>query len=184
MDFHERKMPWWFIVLTGVILIVIGIFLLADSMTGLVVLTVLVALGAAIYGLYNLIAALKNRDDNNVSIPLLIHGLLDIVLVLLIIVIPDSQALLGIIIACWLIVFGLFEIIAGRQHDSGRAGKMGALLLIIGLAVLIIPLVLSIDYVILIAVASLVFGIIRVILGLMIKTKYDERTSGGRSNLL
>ena len=184
MDFQERKMPWWFILLTGVILIVVSIFLLADHMSGLMVLTVLVALGAAIYGLYNLILALKRRDDNSAAIPLLVHGLLDIVLVLLIIVIPDSQALLGIIIACWLIVFGLFEIISGRQHDNSRAAKLGGLLLIIGLAVLIVPLALRIDYIILIAIAGLVFGIFRIILGIMIKSKYNERTSGGRSNLL
>lgn len=184
MDLQERKMPWWFIVLTGVVLIIVSIFLLADRMSGLMVLTILVALGAAIYGLYNLVLALKRRDDNSASIPLLVHGLLDILLVLLIIVIPDSQALLGIIIACWLIVFGLFEILSGRRDDSRRAGKLGALLLIIGLAVLIIPLVLHIDYIILIAIAGLVFGIFRIIIGVMVKSKYEERTTGGRSNLL
>ena len=116
-------MPWWFIVLTGVVSIVVSIFLLSDRVSGLVLLTWLVALGAACYGIYNLVMALKNKDDNSAAIPLLVHGLLDIVLVLLIIVIPDSQALLGIIIACWLIVFGVFEIISARQSDTPRRGK-------------------------------------------------------------
>ena len=183
MELSERKMPWWTIVTTGIVIIIVSIFLLIDSASGLVLLTWAVALGAAFTGIYDLYLALKNKDSNS-SIPLLVHGLLDLLLVLLIIVIPDSPALLGIIIACWLIVFGLFEIISGRRNDSAKRSRVGALLLIIGLALLIVPLALRIDYVLLIAIVGLVYGIFRIVLGIRIKAEYDQRTSGGRSNLL
>ena len=183
MELSERKMPWWVIVLTGIIILIVSVFLLADRISGLVLLTWVVALGAAVTGIYDLFLALKDRNSST-SIPLLVHGLLDLLLVLLIIVIPDSQALLGIIIACWLMVFGVFEIISGRRSDSAKRRRLGILLIIIGLALLIVPLALCIDYVILIAIAGLVFGIYRIVLGILIKAKYDQRTSDGRSNLL
>ena len=184
MELRERKLPWWMIILTGIIIVVVSIFLLADRASGLVLLTWVVALGAAATGIYYLYAALKHKDDNSTSIPMLVHGLLDLLLVLLIIVIPDSQALLGIIIACWLIVFGIFEILSGRRHDEPKLNKLGALLIVIGLVLLIVPLALKMDYVILIAVAGLVFGIFRIVLGVLIKIRYDARTSDGRANLL
>ena len=184
MDFSERKMPWWLIILIGAIIVVVSIFLLADRSAGLVLLTWIVALGAAATGIFYLVMALRQNGPNGTSIPLLIHGLIDMLLVLLIIVIPNSQALLGIIIACWLIVFGVFEILSCRQRDKTRLSRLGVLLALIGLALLIIPLALRIDYVILIAIAGLVFGIVRIVLGILIKVKHDQRTSDGRSNLL
>ena len=105
-------------------------------------------------------------------------------LLLLLIVIDDSPALLGIIIASWLIVFGVFEVISGRQSENAKQTKLGSLLVIIGLAVLIIPLALSIDYVILIGIVGILFGVASVVIGIGAKVKFDQRTSGGRSNLI
>ena len=184
MDLSERKMAWWVMVLIGVIVVAISIFLLADRYSGLIVLTWLVGIGAAVFGIYNLYLALRNKDHSSDAIPYLVHGLLNLILMLLIIVIHDTQALLGIIVSCWLIVFGVFEVFYGRRGDNAKRARIGAILVIVGLVVLIIPLVLSIDYVILIGIVGLLFGIALAALGIISKLKFDQRTSGGRSNVI
>lgn len=180
MDFSERKMPWWLIVMTGVVIIAASIFVLVERTAGLKLLTFLVALGALVYGVYNFVIALKNKDDNSMCISHLVHGLIDIVLFLLIIVIRNTPNLLGIVIACWLIVFGVFEIITARHSENNKRSRIGAILLLIGLIVLIVPLVFSIDYVILIAIVGLCFGLLRTIQGILFKIKNGESNSGLR----
>jgi len=184
MNITERKMPWWYFILIGVIAIAASIFFLADRLTGLEVLSWLVFVGSLGFGIYNLAAALKNKDDKRVFIPLLVQGIIGLVLALLIAVIAHTEELLGIIIACWLIAFGVFEVIFGRQGDNPKRTRLGSILVIIGLVLLVIPLVFGIDYVLLIAIIGLIIGVFCVALGIIIKTKHDKRTSGGRSNLI
>lgn len=190
MDLTDRKMPWWLMVLMGLVIIGLCIFFLVDHdpqaqhSASLSLLLWVVGIAAAILAAYNLYLALKFKDDNKKSIPCLVHGLLDVVLLLLLIVINDSPNLLGTIIASWLIVFGVFEVITARHRENAKRTKLGSILVIIGLIVLIIPLTLKMDYVILIGVIGIVFGVASAALGIYLKMKYDQRTSGGRSNLI
>ena len=177
MQIRERKLPWWLIIITGIIVIAAGIFVLADSINGLRVLVFLAGLGALAFGVYNLIIAFKNNDQKSVFLPFLVHGLIDFLLFLLIIIIRDSPLLLGIIVACWLMAFGVFEAIAGRRNDNQKRSRLGAILVIVGLAVLIIPLIFSIDYLILIGIVGIVFGVARIVLGILIKANEGQTSS-------
>lgn len=188
MKTNEKGLSWWLVIIIGVLIIAAGIFLLVSPKVGLDVLIFLVGLGVLVYGVYNIYRAIKSKSDHREYLPYLVHGLLDIVLLILILIITDTPALLGIIIACWFIVFGFFDIVQARQEkdDEGkrRRSRIGALLIIIGLCLLIIPLLLSINYIILFGILALVFGIIKVAQGIIQKIKFDEHTSGGRSNLI
>lgn len=180
MDIRERKIPWWLIIITGVIIIAVGIFVLADRVSGLNVLIFLIGLGALAFAVFNFVIAFKTRNTRQVSLSHIVHGLIDIVLLLLIIVMRKTPTLLGIIIACWLIIFGVFEVITARQNDQPKRSKMGVLLVLIGLVVLIIPLIFSIDYLILIGIVGIVFGVYRTILGIIIATKRTGQTTSLR----
>ena len=180
MDIRERKLPWWLIIVTGVIIIAASIFVLADRVSGLTVLTFMVALGTLTFAVFNFIIAIKSKEIRSVWIPHVVQGIINIVLFLLVIIIPRSPTLLGIIIACWLMAFGVFEIVAARHYDQPKRSKMGALLSIIGLVVLVIPLVFSIDYLILIAIVGLVFGIFRIVIGILIKANDNGGTTSLR----
>lgn len=186
MKTSENKMPWWLVTITGVLIVIASILLLISPVVGLSVLTFLVGFAVLIYGVYNIYKALRSKYDNNAMIPYLVHGLLDIVLLLLILVIKDTPALLGIIIACWFIVFGVFEMILAKQDDEGnkRKARIGALLMLIGIGLILIPMLLHINYVLLFAIVALVFGIIRTAQGIIFKVNIEEHTSSGRSNLI
>lgn len=186
------KMPWWLVVVTGVLIIAAGIFLLAgnspevEKNIALKTLLFIVGFFVFLYGIYNLYKAYKLKNEHRMFVAHLVHGILDIILLLLILFIPDTQTLLGVILACWFIVFGLFGLV---QNDSSsdknrQTRRISALLLVIGAALLIIPVALGINYIILLGIAGIIIGIVRVAQGIISKTRYDERTSGGRSNLL
>jgi|GEM_PF-1624383 hypothetical protein len=186
------KMPWWLVIITGMLILGAGIFLLAgnspilDKNIALKTLLFIVGFIVLLYGIYNLYKAYLLKNDRRMFLAHLVHGILDIILLLLILFIPDTQALLGIILACWFIVFGLFGLVQNDQSSekNRQTRRISALLLVIGLALLIIPLVLSINYILLLGIAGIVIGAVRVAQGVIFKARYDERTSGGRSNLL
>ena len=181
MQIRERKLPWWLIIVTGLLIITAGIFVLVDNIkgyeNGLNVLVFLTGLGALSFGVYNFIVAYKSRSDNSMFLTYLVHGIIDIVLLLLIIIIRNSHLLLGVIIACWMMVFGVFEVIEGRKNDNQKHTRLGAIFAIVGLVVLVIPLIFSIDYLTLIGIVGIVFGSLRVALGIMIKSNELKTTS-------
>jgi len=185
MDIRERKIPWWLIIVTGVLIIVAGVFALADKLSALTVIAVIIAIGTFAFAVFNFVIAIKSRDIRNVWVPHLVQGIINIILFILAVTIPNPATLktairIGIIIACWLIVFGVFEVIAARQNDQSKRSKMGILLVLIGLVVLVIPLIFRIDYLILIGIVGIVFGVYRSILGIVIGSKRTGNTTSLR----
>ena len=185
------KMPWWLVVVTGALIVAVGIFLLATNNTNpeenvaLKSLMFIVGLIVMLYGIFNLYKAFKFKNDNRLFVAHLIHGILDIILLLLMLIIRDSQMLLGIILACWFIVFGLFGLVQSGQGNEKNllTRRINALLLAIGIVLLVVPQVFSINYIFLLGLAGILIGVVRVGQGIISKTRYDDRTSGGRSNL-
>ena len=179
----EKTMPWWLVVITGVLILAAGIFLLVSPADGLSVLIFIVGLGVLVYGIYCLFKALQHKNDNQIFVPYLVHGILDIVLFLLILIIRPSAGLLGVILASWLIVFGVFGMIHGRQESNSRKTRAGVFLTLIGIGFLIIPLLLTINQVVFLGIIALVLGVIRTAQGIIYKVRLDGRISGGRSNI-
>lgn len=184
MKSGQKSASWLFDIIIGVLIIAAGIYLLVSPGGGSNVLSTLVGIGVFIYCIYNIFKAIQSKNDNRLFIPYLAQGLLDIVLLLLLITIPNTPQLVGIIIACWLIVFGFFEIIHARRSEESRHRiRNGTLLILAGVGVLVIPLLLQLHSVIFIGIVALVIGVVKTVQGLLYKVRTDERTSGGRSNL-
>jgi uncharacterized membrane protein HdeD (DUF308 family) len=181
----DKTMPWWFILLTGLVILAAGIYLLVSQESGLSVLTFLLAVGVLFFCVYNFFKAYKFKDDNRLFVPFIVHALLDLVLFLLIIIIKNSYALLGVILSSWFIIFGLFGIINARQ-DGGNSAKtrVSALLLLVGIVLILLPFLLSINHVLFLGIVAILIGVIRSAQGIIVKVQRDGRTSGGRSNLI
>ncbi len=180
----DKTMPWWLVVLTGLIILAVGIYLLVSPESGLKALTFLLTIGVLLMSLYYFYKAYKFKDENRFFVPSLVHALLDLVLFLLLIIIRNSPALLGVILSSWFIIFGLFGIINARQ-DGGNASKtrISALLLLIGVVLILLPFLLSINHVLFLGIVAILIGVFRTAQGVVYKVQRDGRTSGGRSNL-
>jgi uncharacterized membrane protein HdeD (DUF308 family) len=179
-------------IVIGILIIAAGIFLLVSPKDGKNdVLKALVGIGVFLFCVFNVYRAVQTKNDNRLFIPYLVQGLLDIVLLLLLITIPEdrnnpeaSLVLVSIIIACWMMVFGFFEIVhARRDGDSSPRLRTGALLIVTGVGVLVIPLLLGWDSAVFIGIAGIIIGIVKTIQGLLFKVRAEEHGSGGRSNL-
>lgn len=174
-------------IIIGILIIAAGIFLLV-SPDGNSVLKAFVGIGVFVYCLFNIYKAVQHKNDNSLFIPYLAHGLLDLVLLLLLITINEKNVetpvLVEIIVACWLIVFGFFDMIRARRDSSSQHGvRNGSLLILAGLGVLIIPLLLGMHSAVFLGIVAIVFGVIKVIIGLVSKVRIEEGTSGGRPGL-
>jgi len=140
----------------------------------------IVGLGVLLFGLYCLFKAIQFKYDKQMFLLYLIHGILDIVLFLLIVIIPPAPALLGTILSCWMIVFGIFGMIQGRKAGGGRKTRAGVLLTLIGIGFFIL-VILRVDSVLLLGLIALVLGIIRTVQGILARNRMDDgRISGGR----
>ncbi len=181
----DKTMPWWFIILTGLIILAVGIYLLVSPVSGLSVLTFLLGIGVLVFSIYNFYKAIKYKDDNRLFVPFLVHALLDAVLFLLLLVIRNSPALLGVILASWFIVFGVFGMIHAQQDGGNKPkARISALLALIGVVLILLPFLIGIDHVIFLGIVSILIGVVRTTQGIVYKVQHDERTSGGRSNLI
>jgi uncharacterized membrane protein HdeD (DUF308 family) len=188
-----KATPWWLNVVAGILIIAAGIFLLVSPQDGNDFLTVVVGVGIFIFCLYNIIKAVQNRNDNRLFIPYLAHGLLDLVLLLLVITIPSDKIgsdktqisqLIGIIISCWLIIFGFFMLISKKsQNENPNSIRNGLFLVIAGAGILLILLFVQIVYVIFLGILALIIGIIKILQGIMYKARDNDRTSGSRQGL-
>ncbi len=185
---------WLASIVIGILIIAAGIFLLVSpsengSSTGNDTLKTLVGIGVFGFCVYCIFKAFQSKDNNRLFIPYLAQGLLDIILLLLLITINEreveTKVLVVIIIACWLMIFGFFEIIhAKRDSDNQHRIRNGSILILAGAAVLIIPLLLKMESVLFLGIVALVFGAVKVVQGLIRKVRTDEGSSGGgRSGL-
>lgn len=179
----EKNSLWWLSVVIGIAIVAAGIFLLVSPKDGNNVLSFLVGAGVFVFCLYNIIKAIQSKNDNRVFIPYLAHGLLDLVLFLLIIAIPASSKLLGVILACWMLVFGFFGIIQRKKESNNQNLRNGILLMLAGLGVLVLPFLFSIDQVVFIGVVALLIGVIKTIQGFLIKARENGQNSSGSSGL-
>jgi uncharacterized membrane protein HdeD (DUF308 family) len=93
--------------------------------------------------------------------------------------------LLGVILSSWFIIFGLFGMINARQ-DGGNSSRtrVSALLFIIGIVLILLPFLLSINHVLFLGIVAILIGVFRTSQGIINKVQRDGRTSGGRSNLI
>jgi uncharacterized membrane protein HdeD (DUF308 family) len=193
----EKKMPWWLMVITGLLILAAGIFLLA-SPGFLNVLINLFGISVLIIGIYFIFKALRNKSESQRDfVLLLVHGLLNLVLALLIfilykahreITIPtigyQNGTLIGVMLGCWLIVFGVFGLIDARKTGGDKTrSRINLLLVASGIILLIVPFFLMPHYIFM-GIIGIIIGVVRTAQGIFIKVRLDGRTSGGRSNII
>lgn len=181
MQATEKILPWWMVIVTGLLILAAGIFLLVSPVDGLNMLTFLLGAGVLVFGFYNIYKAYRYKDDNRLFIPFLIHGLLDLVLFLLIVVIQNSPAHLGVILSCGFIIFGIFGIIHARKDGENRTrARVSALFLLIGVVLIVLPFLLSMSHVLFLGIVSILIGVVRTAQGIIQKVKLGSNPTFGR----
>jgi uncharacterized membrane protein HdeD (DUF308 family) len=161
---------WWSFLLRGLVAIALGIVLLVWPAATVGVIILLFGIFALIDGVIELVlsivGAAKRIDGWGW---LLVKGIVGILIGTVILVRPDvALGVVVILIAIWAIAMGFAEIAAALDMppESGRGfvGVVGALSLILGVVILVVPRESVYLFVLLVGIYALVAGFFNVII--------------------
>jgi len=172
---HALARSWWLVLLRGIAGILFGV--LAFVWPGLTLLTLVLLYGAyaLVDGVVALVAAFTGRATHVPAWWLVVVGVLGIAAGLVTFLWPGITALaLVVFIGAWAVAHGIFEIVGAIElrHEIGNEWTLilaGALSVLFGLAVLIMPGAGALGLIWAIGAYSIVFGALLVGLSLRLR---------------
>lgn len=167
---------WWLFLLTGIILIGIGIWIFTFPAESYVTLSVLFAASMVVTGIFESIFALTARKSLAGWGWTLVGGIFDIAIGVYLLAYPGiSMAVLPFILGFWLLFRGFSAVgfaLDMRSHRSASWGLLlaiGILICFLGFMVLAVPAFGVLNIIIWTALSFVAAGIFRVILAFRLK---------------
>jgi len=122
----ERQTRWWPLALEGVVGIVVGILTFAWPGVTALILLYFIAYWAIITGVFELIAAIRLRQEISGEWLLGLGGVLSVIFGLLLIIFPGAGALTIVwLIGLYSLIFGVALVALGLRLRSGGAAGIG-----------------------------------------------------------
>ncbi|MBI5670155.1 MAG: HdeD family acid-resistance protein [Chloroflexi bacterium] len=165
---------WWSLLLRGLAAIVFGILVIAFPGAALSTFVILFAAYALVDGVFTIIAAIRNRQQERWWVHLL-EGIVSVIAGILAIAYPGITALVMLyIIAFWAILTGVFEIWAAiqlRREIEGEfwLGLGGALSILFGVLLILFPGTGILTVLWLVAGYAIAFGVVMIILAFRLR---------------
>jgi uncharacterized membrane protein HdeD (DUF308 family) len=179
---HALAKGWWLLLLRGIAAVIFGVLAFAWPGVTLLVLVLIYGAYALVDGVLALAAAVMGRGGPIPTWWLVIVGLLGIAAGIVTFVWPGITALLLILfIGAWALVHGIFEIIGAIQlrkeiDNEWMLILSGALSVLFGLGVLILPGAGALALIWVIGAYSIVFGILMIAFAFRLK-KHNTATA-------
>ena len=157
--------PWWLVLLQGIFAIVLGLLLLSSPAITTLVLIQFIGIYWLIAGVFNLVGIFLDPTDWGWK---LFAGILGVIAGLLVIQHPLWStvlipATLIVILGITALVFGIVSLIAVFRGGGWSAGILGALGILIGLALLSAPLISTAALPMVVGALALVGGIAAIV---------------------
>jgi len=174
---------WWATVLRGLIALVFGIIILAWPAATILVLIVVFGVFALVDGLFNLVFGIMAASKKEKWGLLLASGILGILIGVIVLARPGvALVALYYLLAIWLIASGVVEIAAAFELDAPTAAKallgvFGLISIVIGVLLVVYPISGIETVVLLIGIYAIAVGILRIILGFLIRSWAKEPPS-------
>jgi uncharacterized membrane protein HdeD (DUF308 family) len=162
---NSSQSLWLIPFLRGLLAVVFGILLLTYPGLSLVFMIALFGAFVLVSGIFTVILAIKNRHIQQLWRNNLVDGIISIVIGLVVWLWPAlTSILLVYLIAAWAVLSGLIQIISAiRLHsifnNTWLSGVIGALLLILGIALFVHPGAGAMAIAVIIGIAAIVYGI-------------------------
>jgi uncharacterized membrane protein HdeD (DUF308 family) len=166
---------WWAVALRGAAALVFGILTALWPDISLTALVLLFGSFAIVYGVFNIITAVRRRRGERRWWALLLEGLVSVAVGTVTLIMPDLTALaLVYVIAAWAILTGILEIAAAimlRPHIRGEwwLALAGVLSVAFGAVLAIWPGVGALALVLWIGAYAIVLGIVLIALGFKLR---------------
>jgi uncharacterized membrane protein HdeD (DUF308 family) len=167
---------WWLFLLTGLILIAVGIWILSSPVQAYVSLSMLFAASILVIGIIEAIFAITARKSLDGWGWTLASGLLDIVIGAYLLSYPLlTITVLPIILGFWLLFRGIsaigfaFDMKSYRAANWGWLLALGILIIIFGLMVLAVPAFGVLNIILWTSLSFITAGFFRVVLAFRLK---------------
>ncbi|WP_029288664.1 HdeD family acid-resistance protein [Cellulomonas sp. HZM] len=162
---------WWLPVLRGVLLLVLGLFMLFHPFDTLTALAWLVGLFTIVDGVLMIVSALADRKDTGVLWPV-VGGLLAIAVGVVVLIWPaPTVRVVFYLIAAWIVILGIAGIVASiaAHHQDSETWyfplTFGLVSLLIGLLLLTNPQTSVAVVMVILGMFTLVAGVVLVVTG-------------------
>jgi uncharacterized membrane protein HdeD (DUF308 family) len=170
---------WWSYLIAGILTIAFGIVLLVWPSSTVKVLVYLVGILALLEGIVETIFAFVLLIKKEKMAWMLARGLINLFIgILLLTKTGFALTLVVVIIAIWVIITGVVELIAGLEMPpkSGRGwiAASGVLSIILGILLLAIPLETVYAIIVVLSIFLIVGGIMRIILSFYARKSQKE----------
>jgi uncharacterized membrane protein HdeD (DUF308 family) len=168
------KRAWWAFVVGGLAMVAFGVIALARPGIALLVLATFFAASVMVDGLSNIAGSLRNRDKDGWWL-LLLMGLLGTGIGGFALLNPPLSIMAFVLIVVFeAMILGSFMIMLGYKVRKTTSREWilylgGALSILFGVLVLLNPAVGSLQIVFMIAIWSLIIGVLKVIFGLKVR---------------
>jgi uncharacterized membrane protein HdeD (DUF308 family) len=175
----EGRVPWWIVLLEGIISVALGLLLLSHPFATFTALLIVLGCFWIIGGIFGLIALVAGLPVASKWWVGLIWGLLSIIAGILVLNHPFimtlvAQAVLVYVVAFMLIIGGVCAIATANRWSPHRESKWGIIILallfiILGIILLFTPFLSFYVLMMLVGAFSFVFGIAMVIYSFMMR---------------
>jgi uncharacterized membrane protein HdeD (DUF308 family) len=178
MDAATRQLThahWWLIILRGVVALLFGIIALIAAGATLLFLVYLFGSYVLLEGIFAIIGSLVERTSSSARWMMFLLGLVGIVVGVLTFIHPGDVALvIFYLVAIWLIISGLFEIISAFTLSAAGAQWLevgvGVISIILGIIFFLHPTSSILSIVWLLGIFALVYGIIQIVRAIQLRS--------------
>ena len=166
-----KFIPWWLVLIQGIILLIIGGYLLAYPLQTLFVLVIFLGAYWFVSGIFAIISAAMTKEDVGWKIVL---GILGIIAGLVILTYPYYSTILilplfAILIGVWGLIMGFVYLYRGFSVKDWGAAILGIIGIIFGIVILANPLVTAVLLPYIIGAFAIVGGIAAIIGSFMLR---------------
>ena len=175
MNTDSLARNWWALALRGVAAIIFGVLALVWPGVTLAALILLFGSYAIVEGVFNVIAAVRGRGEDQPWWALLLEGLVSIAAGIVTFALPGLTALaLLYVIAAWAVVTGVFAIVAAIRLRRRMTGELwlalsGVLSIVFGVLTMLAPRAGALAVVLWIGAYAVVLGAL--LLGLSLRLR-------------
>ena len=141
MGYEELQIPWWIVLLEGIISIILGLFLIFEPVTTTITLVQILGIFWFLEGTFTILSLLVDRENTGWK---LLSGLVGIITGLIVFVYPYSPfvvlAFFVVILGVLSIVYGVLRFIWAFKGGGLGTAVLGILTIILGVLLLANPL--------------------------------------------
>ncbi|MFT3750661.1 MAG: DUF308 domain-containing protein [Agriterribacter sp.] len=167
---------WWIFLLTGVLLVGVGIWVFLSPLAAYLSLSILFAAGMLITGCFEIAFAVSARKSLHGWSWTLAGGILDLIIGVYLLIYPSvSMSVLSLILGFWLLIRGgsaiglAFEMKLYKAPDWSWLLVLGILIALFGIMVLAVPAFGVANIIVWTALSFIIAGIFRITLALRLK---------------